>query len=296
MPARTLGVDIGGTKVLAGVVEDGAIIDRARRTTGQSATEIETAVIDAISELTAKHHVGAVGIAAAGFISSDGKTVLSSPNIPSWNGVDITTGIAKAVQMPVRLENDANAAAWGEARFGAGKGVSDLLMVTVGTGIGGGIILDGHVVRGGFGIAAEVGHMSLVADGLPCGCGQRGCFEQYASGSALVRVVEETTGKKLTGHEITEAAQSGEKFALDAFQEIGQWLGRGIASACALLDPSKIVLGGGVSDAGELLLKPTQDSYQQHLPATSRRPHAPIVLASLGSDAGVIGAADLATL
>lgn len=290
----TLGVDIGGTKVLAGVVQDGRIVQSARRNTGASAVEIESAIIDAAKELMADHRVEAIGVAAAGFISKDRSTILSSPNIPTWNGTNLTAPLEAALGLPVHLENDANAAAWGEARFGAARGVSDVLMVTVGTGIGGGIILDGQIIRGGFGIAAEIGHMVLVPEGRECGCGQHGCFEQYASGSALVRYVKDESGRSLSGHEITQAARSGEQVALAAFHEIGNWLGRGIASACALLDPAMVVIGGGVSDAGDLLLAPTKAAFASHLPSTSSRPHAPILLAELGSDAGVIGAADLA--
>lgn len=291
---HSLGVDIGGTKVLAGVVIDGRIVARTRRPTGSSAEDIELAIVEAIKELAATYPIASVGIAAAGFISSDRSTILNSPNIPSWNGVNLAAPIADAIGMPVFLENDANAAAWGEYRFGSASDVNDFLMVTVGTGIGGGIIIGGQMSRGGFGIGAEIGHMCLVPDGRECGCGQRGCFEQYASGSALVRSVRERGGPSLSGAEITQAAQTGEDFAVAAFAEIGQWLGRGIASAAALLDPTVIVIGGGVGDAGELLLAPTRQSFEAHLPATNVRPHARIVAASLGSDAGVIGAADLA--
>lgn len=290
----TLGVDIGGTKVLAGAVEAGRIVARARRSTGESAAEIETGIIEAICELSGQFSVNSVGIAAAGFISNDQSTILNSPNIPSWNGVNLSDPIRQATGLRVVLENDANAAAWGEATYGAGRGKSNVLMVTVGTGIGGGIILDGHMVRGGFGIAAEIGHMNLVPDGMPCGCGQRGCFEQYASGSALVRVAQELSGREVSGAEVTAAAASGEEFAVKSFDIVGEWLGRGIASACALLDPEIVVIGGGVSDAGELLLKPTRASFAAHLPATSQRPHPELVIAHLGSDAGVIGAAALA--
>lgn len=290
---HTLGVDIGGTKVLAGVVDNGAIIARTRRPTGATAADIEAAIVDAIFELSSQFPISAVGVAAAGFISRDRSTILNSPNIRSWDGINLTERIAEATELPIFLENDANAAAWGEFRFGAGIGVTDLLMVTVGTGVGGGIILDGVMSRGGFGIGAEVGHMCVVPDGRPCGCGQNGCLEQYASGSALVRSVRERTGQEMSGAEITAAANQGEEFALAAFDEIGEWLGRGIASAVSLLDPAAIVIGGGVGDAGDLLITPTRAAFEKHLPATSVRPHAPMLRARLGSDAGVIGVADL---
>jgi glucokinase len=291
----TVGVDIGGTKVLAGVVaSDGTVIARSRRETGESAHEISSAIVDAITELSATHQVGAVGLSAAGFISADRTTVLASPNILSWNGVALASEIAGRIGLPVVLENDANCAAWGEVRFGAGRGCDQVLMITVGTGIGGGIVLDGHLVRGGFGIAAEPGHIAVVPNGRPCGCGQQGCWEQYASGSALMRIASQNGARFQSGHEITTAARAGNADALNAFVEISEWLGRGLASIAAILDPRLIIIGGGVSEAADLFLEPTQEAFAQHLPATGQRPHADIVLAEAGADAGMIGAADLA--
>jgi glucokinase len=202
--------------------------------------------------------------------------------------------IGERVGLPVVLENDANCAAWGEARFGAGRDRDDIVMITVGTGIGGGIILDGHLVRGGFGIGAEPGHMNVVRDGLPCGCGQRGCWEQYGSGTALHRRAAELGYQGEGGAHLTAAAHAGDRAALEAFAEVGQWLGRGLASVAALLDPRLIIIGGGVSEAGELILQPVREAFDACLPATSERPHAVIEAAILGGDAGMIGAADLA--
>jgi len=291
----TIGVDIGGTKVLAGVVDPhGQVLERSRRDTGQTPESITDAIVEAIEELAAHHEVAAVGLSAAGFISADRMHVLSSPNIPAWRGVPLGAEISKRISLPVDLENDANCAAWGEARFGAGRGNDHVVMVTVGTGIGGGIVLGGSLVRGAFGIAAEPGHMSVVPDGRICGCGKSGCWEQYASGSALVRSAVEHGYTGEPGPALSRAALAGDPAAVAAFSEVGWWLGRGIASLCMLLDPSQVIIGGGVSDAGELLLEPTRASFIAHVPAADIRPMAELEIAVLGSDAGMIGAADLA--
>ena len=187
------------------------------------------------------------------------------------------------------IENDANAAAWGEFRFGAGEDVDDLLLVTVGTGVGGGIVLDGGLYRGAFGVGAEIGHMRVVPNGILCGCGNRGCFEQYASGSALVRearlaasggsplarsLVDRAGGdvEAIDGPLITEAARDGDGFALEQLAELGRWLGEGIASLTAILDPAVVVIGGGVSEAEELLLDPIR--RRLHRPVARSRPPA----------------------
>lgn len=291
----TIGVDIGGTKVLAGVVDaSGSVLARTRRETGESAASISDAIVDAITELAGDHEIGAVGLSAAGFISADRTTVLSSPNIAGWSNIPLAHQMSERVGLPVVLENDANCAAWGEVRFGAGRGRGNVVMITVGTGIGGGIVLDGHLVRGAFGIGGEPGHMRVVPEGLPCGCGQRGCWEQYGSGSALLRRARELGYTGAGGPPLADAARAGDEAARQAFAEIAGWLGSGIATVCALLDPELIMIGGGVSESGDVLMDPLRQSFQAHLPATDDRPHAQIEVALLGADAGMIGAADLA--
>ena len=189
----TIGVDVGGTKVLGGVVdESGAILEKARRDTPrQGGAELTKTIAEVAMELMHNHKVSAVGVSAAGFVSSDRKTMLATPNIAGWNGVNLEDELTELIGAKVVIENDANAAAWGEAVFGAGRGESNMLMLTVGTGIGGGIVVDGRLHRGAFGTAAEIGHMRVVPEGHLCGCGARGCFEQYASGSGLMRHVRE---------------------------------------------------------------------------------------------------------
>jgi len=268
-------------------------------------------IADVAKELLAQHAVSSVGVSAAGFVSSDRKTMLATPNIADWNGVNLDHELTKLIGLPVVIENDANAAAWGEAKFGAGQNQNHMMMLTVGTGIGGGIVVNGQLYRGAFGIAAEFGHVRVVPEGHLCGCGARGCFEQYASGNALLRHAREAinaspevarnllsrgdgTVAGLTGQAITEAARDGDPVALAAFNTTGQWLGAGIASLCVLLDPACVVIGGGVIDAGEILLKPTRESLERNMPFAGKHPYPEIVAAKLGNEAGLVGVADLA--
>ena len=309
----TIGIDVGGTKVLGGVVDEaGKVLTTARKDTPrQGGSALTQTIADVAKELLEQHSVASVGVSAAGFVSSDRKTMLATPNIADWNGVDLDNQLTKLIGLPVVIENDANAAAWGEAKFGAGKNQDHMMMLTVGTGIGGGIVVNGALYRGAFGIAAEFGHMRVVPEGHICGCGARGCFEQYASGNALLRHAREAinaspevarnllsrgdgTVAGLTGQAITDAARDGDPVALAAFNTTGQWLGAGIASLTVLLDPACVVIGGGVIDAGEILLKPTRESLERNMPFAGKHPYPQIIAAQLGNEAGLVGVADLA--
>jgi glucokinase len=289
-----VGVDIGGTKVAGGVVDgNGRVLAEERRPTpSDDAQAALDAVVDVVRALRQGYDVEAVGVAAAGYVSADRTTMLFAPNLP-WADVPVRDVVAAAVDLPVDVENDANAAAWAEYRYGAGQGEPDLVCLTVGTGIGAGIVLDGRLYRGRFGIAGEPGHLCAVPDGLPCGCGNRGCLEQYASGTALARVAA-SLGDTRTGADLTAAAQAGEPAAVAAFSEVGRWLGHGLAQITTLLDPGLFVVGGGVADAGELLLAPARASFLASLSGAGHRPHAEVRLAALGNAAGLVGAADLA--
>ncbi len=253
----------------------------------------------------------AVGVSAAGFVSSDRQTMLATPNIADWNGVDLDSELTKLINKPVVIENDANAAAWGEAKFGAGRNKNHMILLTIGTGLGGGIVFNGALVRGAFGTAAEFGHMRVVPDGHLCGCGARGCFEQYASGSALLRHAREAISASpdmarnllsrangsiegLTGADITQAAKEGDPVALAAFNTTAEWLGAGIASLSVLLDPDCVVIGGGVIDAGEILLAPLRRALVRYMPFAGKHPYPEIIAAQLGNQAGLVGVADLA--
>jgi glucokinase len=309
--ALTIGVDIGGTKIAAGVVdEQGAILERVKLATPKDSAQVAATIAEAVNTVRGSHEVEAVGLGAAGFVSADRATVLFAANM-SWRNEPLRDRIEGLVDLPVVVENDANVAAWGEARFGAGNGEDNVVMLTIGTGVGGGVIIGGRLLRGHFGIGAELGHYRAVPDGLPCGCGQHGCLEQYAAGSALTRIVkagaarEPERAKKLlslgdgtpegiVGSHITEAAREGDPVALEGFNEVAAWIGQAMADMTAILDPGVFILGGGVSEAGEILAAPARARYLEQIPARGQRPVAKVVIATLGPDAGIIGAADLA--
>jgi len=313
--SNAIGIDVGGTKVLGGVVSPtGEILATARRDTPREGGKALTQTIaDVATELLQEYPVESIGVSAAGFISSDRQTVLATPNIAGWNGVNLVNELTQIIGKRIVLENDANSAAWGEFKFGAGRGRKDLMMLTLGTGVGGGLILDGSVFRGAFGIGAELGHIRVVPDGHLCGCGIRGCLEQYASGSALMRHAREAinaspdlarnllargdgTVEGLKGHHITEAARDEDPVALAAFNTMASYLGAGIASLCTVIDPSCIALGGGVIDAGEIFLAPTRKAALSLIPFSGKHPFPEIVAAELGNNAGLVGVADLSRI
>lgn len=311
----SIGVDIGGTKIAAGVVdEQGRIIASAQRATPALDPELlEGAVADAVAELRRTYDVVGVGIGAAGFVDAGRRIVVFAANL-AWRDRPLADHLEALIGLPVVVENDANAAGWAEFRFGAAARASrSMLMMTVGTGLGGAIVIDGRLVRGSGGFAGEIAHMIAVPEGQWCGCGNRGCLEQYTAGRALVRSARAAaaTGDPLLepalaaaggdvaaidGPLLTRLAQEGDPGAQRHLAEIGTWLGRGAASIAAVLDPEIIVVGGGVSDAGDLLLDPARAGYAAQLTARAHRPIAPFVRASTGNRAGMIGAADLARI
>jgi glucokinase len=310
--ALTIGVDVGGTKVAAGVVDEqgGVLATALRDTPSADPRRTEDVIVDVIRELAASHDVEAVGVGAAGFVDAQRSTVLFAPNL-AWRDEPLRATIEGRCGIPVVIENDANAAAWAEARFGAGRGEDHVVVLTVGTGVGGGIVLGGRLLRGRFGVAGEIGHINVVPDGRRCGCGLEGCWEQYASGRALVQEAQELAHaspamardllrlaggepEMITGPMVTQAAKEGDVAALRCFDVVGTWLGRGMAQLAAVLDPGLFVLGGGVSAAGELLRGPAGRALLQHLTARGHRPHAELRLAELGPEAGIVGAGDLA--
>lgn len=194
----------------------------------------------------------------------------------------------------VRVENDASCAAWGEYAFGSARGARTALVVTQGTGIGGGIVHDGRLFRGAHGFGGEIGHMVVDPDGPPCPCGKRGCWERYASGSALGAMGSEAFGRKVRGEEVTAAAAGGDAAAIDVLAKFGWWVALGLANLTELIDPDVVVLGGGLVEAGELLLGPTREAFAQLVQGWAHRPAVEIVPAALGERAGAIGAAGLA--
>jgi glucokinase len=308
----TVGVDVGGTKVLAGVVDPaGRVLSRKRRPTpSTSARAVEDTIVELVTEFSAMYPVAAVGIGAAGFVDASRSTVLFSPHL-AWREEPIRANVGGRIDVPVVVDNDANTSALAECRFGAGIGQRIVLCVTLGTGIGGAVVIDGRVFRGANGMAGEFGHIQVVPGGHRCECGNRGCWEQYASGNALVREARElvTSGapmaqtlaemvdgepSRLSGPLVTEAATKGDPLAIELIAEIGNWLGTGLAGMVAAFDPSCIIVGGGVSEAGELLLTPTRETFRRTLTGRGLRPEPAILRAAMGPDAGFIGAADMA--
>ena len=308
----TVGIDIGGTKIAAGVVdEQGRILARVRAATpGRDAEQVEEKVSEMVLALRKDHDIEAVGIGAAGFVDEKRSRVNFAPNL-GWKDEPLRMAVESVVGLPVVVENDANAAAWGEYRFGAGKDRDYVVTITVGTGIGAGIILEGALYRGRWGAAAEFGHLNVDAGGRPCGCGNRGCWEQYASGNALVREARylaserrseaetlldlgDGTPEGVQGLHVTQAAREGDPVALAAFDFVSRWLGQGMADVTAILDPECFVIGGGVSEAGELLLASTVRAFTESVSGKETRQLPKVLIAKLGNAAGLVGAADLA--
>jgi len=307
----SIGVDIGGTKVAAGVVDgEGRIAERVLAATpSHSPIAVEDTITAVVADLRSRHPVETVGIGAAGWVDTDQSVVRFSPHL-AWRQEPLKARLEERIDLPLIVDNDANAAAWAEYRFGAGAGASVMVCITLGTGIGGGLVLNGQLFRGSYGMAGEWGHMIAVPGGHLCECGNRGCWEQYASGNALVRdakalvasdspvvqgLVEAVGGPdQITGPAITEAAVDGEPLARELLADIGRSLGVGIANLAAALDPELVVVGGGVSAAGDLLLAPTREAFERTLTGRGFRPQARIELARFRNDAGLIGAADLA--
>ena len=267
---------------------------------------VEDALTEAVHEVVGEAELGAVGLAAAGFVDATGEKVRFAPHLP-WVDEPVRARLEDSWGVPVLLENDATAAAHAEATYGAARGVDDALVVTMGTGIGGGIIVGGRLHRGWNGMAGEFGHMQVVPEGLPCECGNRGCWEQYSSGNALVRFARDRMGSmptvleescsgnpaSLTGPMVTEAADAGDLLAREAFTHVGDWLGVGLANLVAAFDPAIVVVGGGVSAAGDKLLEPARIALTRSVVGSGHRDVPPLVPAKLGPEAGLVGAADL---
>lgn len=308
----SVGIDVGGTKVAGALVsDDGAIIRQLVVPTPADDTQaLEDAIVELSLALSADEQVSGIGIAAAGFIDAAQSLVYYAPNI-HWRNEPLRTKVEARTNLPVVVDNDANAAGWAEYRYGAGKSFTHMTLLTIGTGVGGAIITDGQLFRGGFGAGAELGHMAMVPDGILCGCGQRGCFEQYGSGRALLRYANEQADDPATGAALAASRDATGMVSADALKQLliaedpgalaalstlGSWIGRACASLAAVLDPQVFVFGGGVAVAGEHLLEPIRQAFSEYLPAQGFHPEAEFRVAQLLNDAGAIGAADLVRL
>jgi len=309
---HTVGVDIGGTKIAVGVVSsEGELLAQMRRATpSRDPGAVVSEIAEMVAEYTERYPIAAVGVGVAGLVDGGHSQVTFAPNL-RWSRVPLRQLLQEATGLPADVENDANAAAWAEYRFGAGVGTSDMIMVTVGTGVGGGVIVHGSLRRGAGGMAGEFGHLNVVVDGRSCACGRNGCWEQYASGNALVRTARDLASEQrseagvllslgdgtpegVEGLHVTEAAQRGDRVALRAFDRVGTWLGRGLADLAALYDPEVFVIGGGVAESGDLLMRPIRETFDKELVGREHRSPIPVIAAQLGNPAGIVGAADLA--
>ena len=307
---HAIGIDIGGTKIAGGLVDDSGNILRESRvpTPSNDPAAIVAAVVKLTNELAEGETVIGVGVAAAGFVDANRENIVYAPNL-SWRNEPFKANLQAQLSMPVIIENDARAAGWAEFQYGAAKSASHMILLTIGTGVGGAVVSNSQLQRGKFGFAGELRHVRVVPNGLLCGCGQHGCIEQYGSGSALLREAKalvasgdpkaarlaelQKASGELSGTEVYQAISESDPAALELLANLGSWLGQAIATLCAAIDPEVVVIGGGVSAAGDLLLDPIRNAYLEHLPARDYRPKLDVVPAKFLNDAGVIGVADL---
>lgn len=295
----------------AGVVDEhGTVIDTARAPTPDDAEALEIAIAHAVDELRRRHPITAVGLAVAGFVAVDRNTVRYAPHLP-WRDAPVADRIAARIGLPVTLEHDANAAAVAEHTYGAARGAGVVVLVAIGTGIGGALLQNGTVFHGAYGVGPELGHLRLVPDGRACSCGKRGCWERYCSGTALVTTALELLARHetastvlarefaddysaLTGRRVAAAAREGDVVAKQAMTRLATWLGEGLALVADVYDPEVIVIAGGVSESAPLFLDDAREHYASVLTGAGHRPLARIRTAQLRGDAGIVGAATLA--
>lgn len=305
-----IGLDIGGTKVAVAVVDAcGSVLDRSIHDTPVTdpGPVILSLILDAVADLRSRWpDVSAVGVGAAGIVEWPSGVVRWAPN-NSYRGLALRDRLAEATGLPVAVDNDANVAAWAEATIGAAAGSGNVLALTVGTGVGGGLVLDGRLHRGPRGIGMEVGHLVVDPGGAQCGCGNEGCLEAVASGTALGRMARAvatadptsalaasaTRLEDITSRTALAAAQAGDTTAIELFARAARWLGAATASLVNLVDVDIVVVGGGLSGAGGLLMEPLRQHYEQHVFAREHRRVPALVRARFGNDAGVVGAAML---
>jgi glucokinase len=306
---QAVGIDIGGTKIAAvrisaeGEIRAGTVTPTPANDQSAALPAIEVAAAEVMDD-----GVVAIGIGMAGLIDVRSGTLLSTPNLV-WRDLPLGEGLRAKYGLPVTVNNDATAAAWAESRLGASRGRADSLFVGIGTGIGGGIVSGGRLIRGAYGLAGEIGHTIVEPGGPLCGCGNRGCWEQVASGLAIARAgrraVTDEPGSSIarlaggdpqraTGELVTEAAQGGDEVAVAILATVARRLGEGVASLVNILDPEIVVIGGGVGEAGDVLFGPLREAFLASVEGADVRPEVPIVPAQLGNEAGAIGAALLA--
>lgn len=304
---NAIGVDVGGTKIAAGVVSpEGEVLHEVRYPSAGPRERLLSSIAQAIDEVREGFEIGSVCLAVPGFVMSAENKVIFAPNLHAIEGVPLKEELGRRTGLHVTVENDANAAAWGEFRFGAGSEATHLVFITLGTGVGGGVISHGLLLRGAQGAGGELGHITIQATGPRCGCGNHGCLEALASGTAIGRRAREVASehpnsalgqlameRTVLGEDVTELAQGGDEAAISVLKETGVWLGIGLAGFVNVFNPEVIAVGGGAAKAGELIL----ESARQEVHLRARSPSRDLVQireATLGAKSGVLGAAALA--
>ena len=304
---NTVGVDVGGTKIAAGVVTPGGeVLSETRYPTPTSRGRLVESIAGAIREVMDSLEVGGVCLAVPGLILAEKNQVVFSPNLRAIEGIPLKEELEPRIGLPLTIENDANAAAWGEFRFGAGSEVDHLVFVTLGTGVGGGVITEGVLLRGAQGSGGELGHVTIHATGPRCACGNRGCLEALASGTAIARRAREVAGerpdsalstlaaqRKVLGEDVTALARGGDEAAISVLEEAGAWLGIGLAGFVNVFNPEVVAVGGAVSGAGDLILSAARREVRLRARSPSRD-LVEIKAATLGAESGILGAAALA--
>lgn len=301
-----IGVDVGGTKCLGVAIDESGSVLAEHRVATPDGPE---AVLDAVAEVATELGAGpgvTVGLGMPGLVDAGGVLAFAA-NLPGVVDLPVRSSLEKRLAgVRVTVDNDANCAAWAEHRLGAARGCAHVVLATLGTGIGGGVVSGGRLVRGAHGFGGEIGHMVVDPSGPDCPCGQRGCWERFASGDAMgrmgreaaagggaARLVELAGGdsQAVRGEHVTAAAAEGDEAALDLVGRFAWWLALGLANLANLLDPQRFVIGGGLVESGDVLLAPARSAFAQLLQGTGHRPEVPIVAAVMGEHAGAVGAA-----
>ncbi|HET6665196.1 MAG TPA: ROK family protein [Acidimicrobiales bacterium] len=314
--ALLAGIDVGGTKVLGVALsanDPAAVLGEARMPTPDTEAGLLDAMADVVRQLDGQvgpPGVASLGVGIAGLVDRAGRLRVS-PNLPGRRNVDIGVELDRRLGLPIRVDNDATCAAWGEYLAGAARGADDALLVALGTGIGAGIIADGELVRGAHGFGGEAGHVVVDPRGPRCPCGRRGCWERFASGSGLGWLGREAAeagqfargvelagdvADNVRGEHVTQAAREGDEDAVEVMREFAGWVALGLGNLVTLLDCSLVVIGGGLVEAGEVLLEPVRAAYRRQVMAPEEREDVHIVSAELGERAGATGAALLGGL
>ena len=304
---NAIGVDVGGTKIAASVVTpEGEVLNEVRYPSSGPKERLLSSMARSVNEVRDGFEVGGVCLAVPGTVSTEENKIIDAPNLHAIEGIPLKDELEERTGLTTTVENDANAAAWGEFRFGAGSEVSHLIFITLGTGVGGGVISHGVLLRGAQGAGGEMGHITIQATGPRCGCGNHGCLEALASGTAIARRAREVASEKpdsalgqlaveraVLGEDVAGLARQGDEAAISVLRETGVWLGIGLAGFVNIFNPEVIAIGGGAARAGDLILDAARHEVRLRAMSPSRD-LVEIKEATLGADSGVLGAAALA--